>query len=156
EYKALPEHSITLETALNKDVLFASWYERNVAAHKKPGYAIVTISVKKTGSPPGDIDSSQMRFVADIADRYSFGDMRIAHTHQLVLRHVEKAKPYDLWQALRSYDLDADNLGLLSDIISGPGGDFCSLANAKSIPVAEAIPPRFTHDALRHIGKVSM
>jgi len=156
EYKALPEHSITLETALNKDVLFASWYERNVAAHKKPGYAIVTISVKKTGSPPGDIDSSQMRFVADIADRYSFGEMRIAHTQNIVLADVEKDKLYELWQALRSYDLDADNLGLLSDIICCPGGDFCSLANAKSIPVAEAIQRRFTHEELRDIGKVSL
>jgi len=156
EYKTLPEHSSSLEAALNKDVLFASWYEQNVAAHKKSGYAIVTICVKKIGSAPGDLDSGQMRFVADMADRYSFGEMRIAHTQNIVLADVEKDQLYELWQALRTYDLDDDNLGLLSDIICCPGGDFCSLANAKSIPIAESIQRRFTHEQLRDIGNLTL
>jgi sulfite reductase (NADPH) hemoprotein beta-component len=155
-YKSLPANSTALETALNKDVLFASWYEQNTAAHKKPGYAIVTICVKKTGFAPGDLDSDQMRFIADIADRYSFGEMRITHTQNLVLADVEKDQLYDLWQALKTHDLEADNLGLLSDMICCPGGDFCSLANAKSIPIAEAIQRRFSYTQLREIGQLSL
>jgi sulfite reductase (NADPH) hemoprotein beta-component len=155
-YKTLPASSAALETALNKDVLFASWYEQNTAAHKKQGYAIVTICVKKTGFAPGDLDSDQMRFIADIADRYSFGEMRITHTQNLVLADVEKDQLYDLWQSLKAHDLEADNLGLLSDMICCPGGDFCSLANAKSIPIAEAIQRRFSHTQLREIGQLSL
>lgn len=155
-YKTLPSHSATLEAALNKDVLFASWFEQNTAAHKKPGYAIVTICVKKTGSPPGDLDSQQMRFIADLADRYSFGEMRITHSQNLVLADVEKDQLYELWQALKTHDLEADNLGLLSDMICCPGGDFCSLANAKSIPIAESIQRRFSREQLKDIGKLSL
>lgn len=156
DYKTLPVHSSTLETALNTDVLFASWYEQNTNAHKKPGYAIVTICVKKTGFAPGDLDSDQMRFIADLAERYSFGEMRITHTQNLVLADVEKNELYSLWQALKTRDLEADNLGLLSDMICCPGGDFCSLANAKSIPVAEAIQRRFSARQLREIGQLSL
>lgn len=155
-YKSLPAHSDKLEAALSKDVLFASWYQQNVAAHKQPGYAIVTVCVKKTGFAPGDLDSDQMRFVADLADRYSFGEMRIAHTQNLVLADIEKDELYDLWQALKTQDLEADNLGLLSDMICCPGGDYCSLANAKSIPIAESIQRRFSHAQLRDIGRVSL
>lgn len=156
EYKTLPDNSAALESALNKDVLFASWYQQNIARHKKPGYAIVTICVKKTGFAPGDLDSDQMRFIADIADRYSFGEMRITHTQNLVLADVEKDQLYNLWQALKAHDLEADNLGLLSDMICCPGGDFCSLANAKSIPIAESIQRRFSYAQLRDIGQVSL
>lgn len=156
DYKTLPDRSSALESALNNDVLFASWYQQNIARHKKPGYAIVTICVKKTGFAPGDLDSEQMRFIADIADRYSFGEMRITHTQNLVLADVEKDQLYDLWQALKRFDLEADNLGLLSDMICCPGGDFCSLANAKSIPIAESIQRRFSYAQLRDIGQVSL
>jgi sulfite reductase (NADPH) hemoprotein beta-component len=155
-YKNLPGSSAILESALNRDLLFASWYEQNIALHKKPGYAIVTICVKKTGFAPGDLDSDQMRFIADISDRYSFGEMRITHTQNLVLADVEKDQLYDLWQALKVHDLEADNLGLLSDMICCPGGDFCSLANAKSIPIAESIQRRFSYAQLREIGQVSL
>jgi len=155
-YKDLPAHSDTLEQALNTDVLFAAWYQQNVAAHKKTGYAIVTICVKKTGFAPGDLDAEQMRFVADLADNYSFGEMRIAHTQNIVFADVEKDALYRLWQDLKSHDLEADNLGLLSDMICCPGGDFCALANAKSIPIAESIQRRFSHDELRDIGAVSL
>ncbi|MDP3518572.1 MAG: nitrite/sulfite reductase [Pseudohongiella sp.] len=156
DYKALPAQSSALETALNTDVLFAAWYEQNTSAHKKTGYAIVTICVKKTGFAPGDLDSDQMRFIADLAERYSFGEMRITHTQNLVLADVEKNELYNLWQALKTRDLEADNLGLLSDMICCPGGDFCSLANAKSIPVAEAIQRRFSAQHLREIGQLSL
>ncbi|MDP1756499.1 MAG: nitrite/sulfite reductase, partial [Pseudohongiella sp.] len=156
DYKALPTQSSALENALSTDVLFASWYEQNTSAHKKPGYTIVTICVKKTGFAPGDLDSDQMRFIADLAERYSFGEMRITHTQNLVLADVEKNELYNLWQALKTRDLEADNLGLLSDMICCPGGDFCSLANAKSIPVAEAIQRRFSAQHLREIGQLSL
>lgn len=148
--------SDTLEHALNTDLLFASWYQQNVNAHKQRGYAIVTICVKKTGFAPGDLDSEQMRFVADLADKYSFGEMRITHTQNIVLADVEKEALYKLWQDLKTQDLEADNLGLLSDMICCPGGDFCALANAKSIPIAESIQRRFSHQALRDIGEVSL
>jgi sulfite reductase (NADPH) hemoprotein beta-component len=156
DYTSLPAHSSELESALNTDVLFAAWYEQNISAHKKPGYAIVTVCVKKTGFAPGDLDSEQMRFIADLSDRYSFGEMRITHTQNLVLADVEKSRLYDLWKDLKTRDLEADNLGLLSDMICCPGGDFCSLANAKSIPVAEAIQRRFSSAQLRDIGQLSL
>jgi sulfite reductase (NADPH) hemoprotein beta-component len=156
QYKSLPSHSNDLEAALNTDVLFSAWYEQNISEHKKPGYAIVTVCVKKTGFAPGDLDSDQMRFIADLSERYSFGEMRITHTQNLVLADVEKSQLYDLWKDLKTKDLEADNLGLLSDMICCPGGDFCSLANAKSIPVAEAIQRRFSVNQLREIGQLSL
>lgn len=156
EYKNKPVNSETLEHALNTDVLFASWYQQNVNAHKRTGYAIVTICAKKTGFAPGDLDSDQMRFVADLADKYSFGEMRITHTQNIVLADVEKDELHALWQDLKTHDLEADNLGLLSDMICCPGGDFCALANAKSIPIAESIQRRFSHAELREIGAVSL
>src|SRR5690554_2030064 len=106
DYRDLDNHSATLEHALNTDVLFAAWYQQNVAAHKKPGYAIVTVSVKRTGHATGDLSSEQMRFVADLADKYSFGEMRIAHTQNLVLADVEKDQLYSLWKALQNQHPD--------------------------------------------------
>jgi sulfite reductase (NADPH) hemoprotein beta-component len=156
DYKTLATESAELTRAKSSDVLFAAWYEQNVNKHKQPGYAIVTICVKKTGFAPGDLDSGQMRFIADLADSFSFGEMRITHTQNIVLADVEQDKLYDFWQALRRHDLEADNLGLLSDMICCPGGDFCSLANAKSIPVAEAIQRRFSHAELREIGALTL
>jgi sulfite reductase (NADPH) hemoprotein beta-component len=156
-YKQFEAHSPSLEQALNTDVLFASWYEQNVSAHKKPGYSIVTICLKKTGVAPGDMTSEQMNFVADLADRYSFGELRVSHEQNLILADVEKDALHSLWRALKSQDLHAPNLGLLTDIICCPGGDFCSLANAKSIPIAEAIQRRFEDpERLRQIGKLSV
>jgi sulfite reductase (NADPH) hemoprotein beta-component len=155
-YKDKTHGSETLEKSLNTDVLFASWYNQNVNAHKRAGYAIVTICVKKTGFAPGDLDSDQMRFIADLAEKYSFGEMRITHTQNIVLADVEKDALYALWQDLKTHDLEADNLGLLSDMICCPGGDFCALANAKSIPIAESIQRRFSHQELREIGAVSL
>ncbi|MGB4246946.1 MAG: nitrite/sulfite reductase [Pseudohongiellaceae bacterium] len=157
DYKSLPNTSPALEKALSSDVLFASWYYQNVNAHKKPGYSIVTVCLKKTGFAPGDITTEQMNFMADVADRFSFGELRVSHEQNLILADVEKESLYTLWQALKSEDLNADNLGLLTDIICCPGGDFCSLANAKSIPIAESIQRRFNDPAvLRDVGKLSL
>lgn len=156
DYRDLDNDSEALEHALNTDVLFAAWFQQNVAAHKKPGYAIATVSVKQTGHATGDLNSDQMRFVADLADKYSFGEMRIAHTQNLVLADVEKDHLYELWKSLRSQQLHTANVGLLTDMICCPGGDFCALANAKSIPVAEAIQRRFDAEQLRDIGEMTL
>jgi sulfite reductase (NADPH) hemoprotein beta-component len=157
EYLPLEAFSPELEHALNTDVLFAAWHTQNVNAHKRPGYSIVTLCLKATGIAPGDITSEQMRFVADLADRYSFGELRVTHEQNLVLADVARKDLYDLWKALKSQDLHAPNLGLLTDIVCCPGGDFCSLANAKSIPIAESIQRRFyDSERLRNIGKLSV
>lgn len=155
-YKQLPAHSDTLSAALRSDLMFASWYEQNVSPHKRPGYGIVTLCLKQTGFAPGDVTSDQMRFIADLADEFSFGEMRITHTQNLVLADVESGRLHELWQALKAFDLQADNLGLLSDIICCPGGDFCALANAKSIPIAESIQRSFTRQELKELGQVSL
>jgi sulfite reductase (NADPH) hemoprotein beta-component len=145
------------ERARAADRGFARWVGRNVAAHRVPGYAAVTLSLKKTGTPPGNITSEQMEAVADLADRYSFGELRVTHEQNLLLADVRRADLYELWQRARALGLATPNLGLLTNIISCPGGDFCSLANAKSIPVAEAIQRRFDDlDYLHDIGELDL
>lgn len=156
-YKALPARSETLQEALSRDVLFASWVAHNVVGHKMSGYAIVTVSVKATGVSPGDVSSGQMRYLADMADRYSFGELRISHEQNVILADVEQDCLYELWQGLRAENLGTANLGLLSDIICCPGGDFCALANAKSIPIAESIQRQFDDPVrLQEIGEMSI
>jgi sulfite reductase (NADPH) hemoprotein beta-component len=136
---------------------FAAWAKRNVHAHKQPGYAAVTVSLKKTGVPPGDASADQMDAVAEFADRYSFGELRVSHEQNLILPDVEQAQLPLLWARLRGLGLATPNLGLLTNIIACPGGDFCSLANAKSIPVAEAIQRRFDDiDYLHDIGELDL
>jgi sulfite reductase (NADPH) hemoprotein beta-component len=156
DYKDLAAHSDTLSEALRADLLFASWYDQNVSQHKRTGYGIVTLCLKQTGFAPGDVTADQMRFIAELADEFSFGEMRITHNQNLVLADVELQRLYELWQALKAFDLQADNLGLLSDIICCPGGDFCALANAKSIPIAESIQRTFSHQELKTLGQVSL
>jgi len=136
---------------------FARWRTRNVVAHKKPGYAAVTLSLKKTGVAPGDVTDKQLDAIADLADRYSFGEVRNSHEQNMILADVEQAKLFELWQELRELGLATPNIGLLTDIICCPGGDFCSLANAKSIPIAEAIQRRFDDlDYLFDIGNLDL
>jgi sulfite reductase (NADPH) hemoprotein beta-component len=136
---------------------FAAWHRRNVHAHKQPGYAAVTLSLKKTGVPPGDLTSDQMDAVADLAERYSFGELRVTHEQNLVFADVRQDALEALWRELRALGLATPNIGLLTNIISCPGGDFCSLANAKSIPVAEAIQRRFDDlDYLHDIGELDL
>lgn len=157
DYKELPAQSAKLSEELSRDVLFASWYQQNVDAHKKPGYSIVTICLKTTGIAPGDVTTEQMNFIADVADRYSFGELRISHEQNVILADIEQDALYEIWQALKSNQLSAANLGLLTDIICCPGGDFCALANAKSIPIAESIQRRFDDtQRLQDIGDISL
>ncbi len=150
EHTGQPEQ---LTQKLSEDLLFASWCQQNTAAHKKPGYAIVTVCLKQTGVAPGDITDAQLEFLADLADRYSFGEVRVTHHQNIVLADVAQAKLYDLWRELQSNALATANLGLLTDMICCPGGDFCALANAKSIPIAESIQRQFVDaDELKEIG----
>jgi sulfite reductase (NADPH) hemoprotein beta-component len=136
---------------------FAAWVKRNVHPHKRPGYAAVTLSLKKTGVPPGDVTADQMDAIADLADRYAFGELRVSHEQNLVLADVRQGDLLDVWREARRLGLATPNLGLLTNIIACPGGDFCALANAKSIPVAEAIQRRFDDlDYLHDIGELDL
>lgn len=122
---------------------FAVWLDQNVAAHKVPGHAIVTISLKPVGGIPGDASSAQIDLMADLAERYSHDELRVTHAQNIVLPHVRKADLYAIWQQLDEAGLATPNLDLISDIIACPGLDYCSLANARSIPVAQKIATRF-------------
>ncbi len=126
---------------------FAKWAERQVIAHKTPGYAIANVSLKPVGGIPGDISADQMDIVADLAERYSFDELRATHAQNLVLPHVRKADLFAVWQALAAAGLADANLDLVSDIIACPGLDYCSLANARSIPGAQKIAERFADPA---------
>ena len=134
-YRTLPD----TEPAAGKDTAFRAWYRYNTAAHKVPGYRAVYVSLKKPNVAPGDITDSQMEAVADLADRYSFGEVRVTHTQNLLLADVEQDETFELWQALEKAGLATPNIGTLTDMICCPGLDFCSLANAGSIEVAKLI-----------------
>ncbi|MDH5534367.1 MAG: nitrite/sulfite reductase [Betaproteobacteria bacterium] len=156
-YERLPATDAVFESARATDRAFSRWVERNVAAHRVPGYAAVILSLKKTGVPPGDATAGQMDAVADLADEFSFGELRVTHEQNLLLADVRKCDLRTLWQRARVLGLATPNLGLLTNIIACPGGDFCSLANAKSIPVAEAIQRRFDDlDYLHDIGDLDL
>ena len=142
-YESSNDDPDVLINALGSDFAFKAWHTRNVKAHKQPGYAIANIALKTTGVAPGDVTDEQLEAIADIADGYSFGEVRITHEQNVTLADVRQADLYALWQRLVYHELAAANLGLLTDMICCPGGDFCSLANAKSIPVAEAIQREF-------------
>ena len=131
------------ETKLAAEAAFAAWVKRNVHPHRQQGYAAVTLSLKKTGVPPGDATADQMDAVADLADRYSFGELRVSHEQNLILADVRVSELHALWQEAKALGLATSNIGLITNIIACPGGDFCALANAKSIPVAQAISERF-------------
>lgn len=124
------------------DPSFRAWGTRNVEANRQPGYVAATISLKREGVAPGDISAEEMEFVADLADRYSFGELRISHHQNLILPYVARARLHGLWKELDQRGLARANIALASDIICCPGGDFCSLANAKSIPLSAAIAAR--------------
>ena len=126
-----------------RDPLFAGWVERNTQDHKQPGYRAVTITLKTTGQVPGDVGAAQMDALAELADRYAFGELRTTHEQNIVLADVRESELQSLWQALQPLGLSASNAGHITDLICCPGGDFCSLANAKSIPVAQALQERF-------------
>ena len=156
-YDVLPGDDPSYKSAIADNRAFANWASRNVHAHCVPGYAIVTLSLKKTGVPPGDATSDQMDAIADLADAYSFGEVGVTHEQNLVLRDVRQRDLFAVWSRLRPLGLATPNIGLLTDIVCCPGGDFCSLANAKSIPIADAIARRFDDlDYLHDIGDVDL
>jgi sulfite reductase (NADPH) hemoprotein beta-component len=149
--------SQALNAGHEDDKAFANWLQRNVKPHKVPGYAAVVLSLKKTGVPPGDASAEQMDFVADLADKYSFGELRVTHEQNLVLADVEQAKLFEVWEQAKSKGLATPNIGLLTDMIACPGGDYCALANAKSIPIAAAIAKRFDDLDFQHdIGDIEL
>lgn len=140
-----------------EDKAFARWIERNVRPHKVPGYAAVILSLKQPGRAPGDATSAQMDAAADLADRFSFGEIRVTHEQNLVLADVPQRDLHALWQQARAAGLSSANIGLLADMIVCPGGDFCSLANAKSLPIAAAVQERFADlDYLFDIGNLAL
>jgi len=156
-YEKLPGDDASHLGMLASNAAFAAWTKRNVHPHKAPGYAAVTLSLKKTGSPPGDATADQMDAVADLAERYSQGELRVSHEQNLILADVRQSELHALWQEAKSLGLATPNIGLLTNIIACPGGDFCSLANAKSIPVAEAIQRRFDDlDYVFDIGELDL
>ena len=143
--------------SLGADRDFARWVRGNVASHKIPGYAIVNISLKPIGGIPGDAGADQMDSVARLADRFSFGEIRVAHEQNLVLAHVRQSDLHDLWRGLVDSNLATPNIGLISDIIACPGLDYCNLAKARSIPVARRISERFADIGRQHdIGDITL
>jgi sulfite reductase (NADPH) hemoprotein beta-component len=156
-YLTLPAHDAAVEQQKLESKAFANWIKRNVKAHKVPGYAVVVLSLKKTGVPPGDATDNQMDFVADLSDQYSFGELRVTHEQNLVLADVKQSDLFKVWEAVKAQGMATPNIGLLTDMICCPGGDFCSLANAKSIPIAEAIAERFDNIDFQHdIGEIEL
>lgn len=142
---AMPPLDASAPDAIDRsDPDFAVWVDQNVAAHKVPGHAIVNISLKPVGGIPGDASSAQIDLMADLAEKYSHDELRVTHAQNIVLPHVRKADLYAIWQALDAAGLATPNLDLISDIIACPGLDYCSLANARSIPVAQKIAARFS------------
>lgn len=143
DYVALPDESAGFEFAKSASPEFRRWAGTNVTPHHVPGYAAVTISLKPIGGPPGDASSEQMRLVADLAERWSLDEIRVSHAQNLILPHVRKDDLFALWQALEPAGLATANLDLVTDIIACPGLDYCALATARSIPIAQAISRRF-------------
>jgi sulfite reductase (NADPH) hemoprotein beta-component len=145
------------DPAAGQEAAFRAWYRYNTHDHKIPGYRIVFISLKKPDVAPGDATDAQMELIADLADRYSFGEVRVTHTQNLVLGDVEQGRTLELWRTLAAAGLATPNIGTLTDMICCPGLDFCSLANAGSIEVAKLINERFDdYDYLYDLGEIDL
>jgi sulfite reductase (NADPH) hemoprotein beta-component len=156
-YETLANDDLLYAAHLKDDKAFGHWVKRSVHAHKVPGYAAITLSLKAPGVAPGDITDLQMEAVADLADRFSFGELRISHEQNIVLADVRKTDLYEVWKIARANGLATPNIGLLTDMICCPGGDLCSLANARSIPIADAVQKKFDDlDYLHDIGDISL
>ena len=152
-YKTLVDRDVSAD----QDKAFKAWYRYNTVAHKVPGYRAVFISLKAPEIAPGDATDAQMDFIADLADRYSFGEIRVTHTQNLLLGDVEQERAVELWQELRQSNLATPNIGTLTDMICCPGLDFCSLANAGSIEVAKQINQRFDdYDYVYDLGEIDV
>ena len=157
DYQELSNNPAQLTDKLQSNILFAAWHSQNVKPHKVPGYSIVTVCFKETGVAPGDVTDRQLEQIANLSDQYSFGEIRISHKQNIVMADVRQDQLFELWKALESGAMASHNLGLLTDVICCPGGDFCALANAKSIPIAESIQRKFNdHDELTNIGEMNL
>ena len=146
DYQALDDQQLTgeVEHLAAENPAFSRWLERNTRAQRQAGYVSVTLSLKPAGVAPGDVTDRQLEIIADLADRYSFGEVRSTHNQNVVLTDVIKSDLYELWQQSKAAGLATPSIGTINDMICCPGGDYCSLANAKSIPVAEAIQRKFS------------
>jgi sulfite reductase (NADPH) hemoprotein beta-component len=145
EYPAIDAQTarLGLQSQCERDPVFGNWVKRNTLAHRVAGHQVVNISLKASGCVPGDVTDKQLELLADLADQFSYGELRTTHEQNMVLADVQQEQLYSLWQALQAAGLATANIGYLTDMICCPGGDYCALANAKSIPVAEAIQTRF-------------
>ena len=156
-YERLADGTPELDRLRAADPAFERWCRGNVIEHKVPGYAIVNVPLKALGKAPGDITADKMDAVADLADRYSFGEIRVSHRQNLVLVDVKQSELHALWRELTALELATPNLGLLTDMICCPGLDFCALANARSIPIAQDISRAFNDiDELQRIGQFTI
>ena len=154
-YPALPDHSQALTDAMAKNAAFARWVRTNTRAHKAPGFAIAVISLKPTGGAPGDATADQMRAMADAADRFSLGELRVSAEQNIILPYVKKDDLFALWQSLEEGGLGIANAELISDVVACPGLDYCALATARSIPIAQEITERFAEPSLQEkIGPI--
>ena len=155
-YFSPPDYEISglqpdmLESQKMDNADFSRWCSTNLAEHKQSGYSIITISLKPVGAPPGDASATQMDLVADLGERYSHNEIRVTHEQNLVLPHVRTDEVYLVWQELLSVGLATPNVGLITDMITCPGLDYCNLANARSIPVAQDLARRFADLELQH------
>lgn len=139
------------------DSAFSRWVDTNTHPHKQPGYIAVTVSCKPAGGIPGDVTSEQMTVLADLADTFSFGELRVTHLQNVVLGHVRQDKLYQVWQTLEQNGLGTANIGFITDIIACPGLDYCALANARSIPIAQKLSERFASATLqKEIGALRL
>ena len=155
--ETLPAVDAVHAARVANDRAFANWVRRCVHAHRTPGYAAVTLSLKAAGVAPGDISEGQMIAVAELAERFSFGEVRVTHEQNLVLADVRQRDLHEVWQIARQHRLATANIGLLTDMICCPGGDLCALANARSAPIAEAVHAKFDDlDYLYDIGDISL
>jgi sulfite reductase (NADPH) hemoprotein beta-component len=155
DYERLDDSPPAFAAARRADPAFDGWVKNSVGNHRIPGYAIVTLSLKPEGGTPGDATAAQMDAIADLADHYSFGEIRVGHEQNLVLPHVPQRDLPALWRALGAIGVALPNVNLISDIISCPGLDYCSLANARSIPIAQEITRRFHNlDLQRDLGRL--
>lgn len=156
-YETLPADDLCHLSHLRDDKAFARWVERNVHPHKVPGYACVTLSLKRPGTAPGDASSAQMDAAAELAERFSFGELRVSHEQNLILADVPRRELYTVWHRAKAAGLASPTVGLIQDLIACPGGDFCGLANARSLPLAAAIQDRFEDLDYQHdIGELEL
>ena len=156
-YESLHDQTTVVAAARSSNPDFDAWVQTNIAAHKVAGYAIVNISLKSLKRPPGDMTAAQMDAIADLADEYCFGELRVNHRQNLVLADVKQTELFALWEKLSALDLATPNIGHISDIIACPGLDYCALANARSIPLAQEIHQRFQDmDRVHQLGEITL